>query len=388
MLCRISLKQIYKELCLKDKNILSRLMMLKGGFVDILLVAIALSLSVGIFGSVSIELFDLATLTVLIISLISVLLLVIFLAHRILKGLERTIRYKGSLVFRESELGLIPVEVPEYEISENVTKYLMSAFSENPALKKIWDDNPIECIPTQKGKRELNSNSLISQVIEYVILDELSMHIEAYFANNGIDHSVLKEHSREDLPDFLFKNKFFDLFTKPMNERTPFMNHDENSPGRVVWASGEGGAIFNHFELILPEGALLKRANNGAIRILTKVFELSIRPRFEGYGSVWPRQFEQLYLGLAHFDETHTYQFNLDIEIKFNQFSLLAGKGWEYYGWADSLLDKLESYVDDEKFLENIGWKTVYTSHLISENLRIMPNKSSKKDAQKSSSSS
>ena len=371
---------------MKDKNILSRLMMLKGGFVDILLVAIALSLSVGIFGSVSIELFDLATPSVLIISLTSVLLLVMFLAHRILNGLERIIRYEGSLVFREGEQGLIPVEVPEYKISEKVTEYLLSAFSENPALKKIWDDNPIECMPSPKGKRELNSNSLISQVIEYVILDELSMHIQGYFAKNGIDQTVLKEHTREDLPDFLFKNKFYDLFTKPMNERTPFMNHDEDddSPGKVVWASGEGGAIFNHFELTLPEGASLKRDNNGAIRILTKVFELSLRPRFEGYGSVWPRQFEQLYLGFERFHETHTYQFNLDIEMKFNQLSLLVGKGWEYYGWADSLLDKLESYVDDEKFLENIGWKTVYTSHLISENLPVMPNKSSKKDAQKS----
>ncbi|EKT4486968.1 hypothetical protein [Shewanella algae] len=90
---------------MKDKNILSRLMMLKGGFVDILLVAIALSLSVGVFGSVSIELFDLATPSVLIISLTSVLLLVMFLAHRILNGLERIIRYEGSLVFRESEQG-------------------------------------------------------------------------------------------------------------------------------------------------------------------------------------------------------------------------------------------------------------------------------------------
>lgn len=360
-------------------------MTLKGGFVDILLIAIALSLSVGIFGAVSIELFDLATPSVLIISLTSILLLVMFVAYRILNGLERTIRYEGSLVFKKTDKGLMPVEVPEYKISEKVSEYLISAFSENPALKKIWDENPIECRPLKKGKSTLDSNSLILQTIEYTILEQLSMHIQAYFAKNEIDQSILKEYTREDLPDFLFKNKIFELFTKPMNERAPFMGHGggDESLGKVVWASGEGGAIFNHFELTLPKDSSLERTANGAIKISTKVFELNINPRFEGFGSVWPRKFEQLYLGLDRFDEDHTYQFNLDIEIKFNQLSLLMGNGWEYYGWIDSLLDKLEEYNDDEKFIENIGWKTVYTSHLISANQPILPNKSSKKDVQK-----
>ena len=96
---------------------------------------------------------------------------------------------------------------------------------------------------------------------------------------------------------------------------------------------------------------------------------------------MWPRDFEKLYIGINDWSSLHSYQFNLDIEVKFNQLSLLIGKGWEYYSWLDSLIEQLEGYVDDERFLKDIGWATVYTSHIISKNQPLLPNKSSKKDA-------
>lgn len=368
---------------MKERNPLSRLLVLKGGFVDILLIAVALGLSVGIFGSVAIELFKLKTVSTLILSIASVLMLVIFLAHRILSSLERTIRYEGTLTFQEADRGLTPLEVENYKIPSKVSEYLGSAFTENPALKNIWDKKPIVCMVSESAGKELNSNQLVKQAIEYALLDQISMDIQAYFAENNIDQSVLKGYSREDLPDFLLGNKFFDLFTKPMDERALFVGResDDDRPGKVVWATGEDGAIFNHFELTLPEGSSLKRAESGAIILSTKVFELSLNPRFEGFSSVWPSDFEKLYIGINDWSSLRSYQFNLDVEVKFNQLSLLIGRGWEYYSWLDSLIEQLEGYVDDEKFLKDIGWATVYTSHVVSKNQPPLPNKSGKKDA-------
>ena len=365
-----------------SENLISKLLKLKGGLVELVLIAVGLSFFVGVVSSILIQIFSLSNPSILLLSMTAIALLILFFAHRILTSLERNIKLEGTLVFQNKNKILVPLNVDRYRLCNDMADNLNAAFAENAALKKIWGSAPLNY-----DSDHSKFNSLVLQAFEYFLLERLSLNIQAYFAKNGIKELDLKIYSRVDMPDFLFKNKFFDLFTKPMEDRPSFIKHlipngDDNDRGKTVLAMAENGALFKHFELALPLGSQLKREVNGAIHLKTKIFKLILTPRFEGYCSVWPQNFEKLYLGLSHFkgssyvENICSFQINLDINVKFNQTSLLMGKGWEYYSWLDSLIDEFRDSIDDQVFLKSIGWDEAYTSYIISKNQLIAQSKS------------
>ena len=170
----------------------------------------------------------------------------------------------------------------------------------------------------------------------------------------------------------LFFRILLELFSKPMEEREAFLPKGKNIEVRhgsnVVYAIGEGGALFDHFELMLPRGTTVSRIDPRSIQLKTNRFSMRVVVGFEGFNSVLPRKFEDLYLGRGIKNVTG-YQVDLDITVHFNPWSLLSATGWEYYRWLDSFLDRIDTEFSFTRFLEDIGWETALSTAIIAKHM-------------------
>ena len=126
----------------------------------------------------------------------------------------------------------------------------------------------------------------------------------------------------------------------------------------------QGGAIFDHFELILPTGAVVSRIDPASVRVRTGRLSMQIGVDFEGFATVLPRRFEEFYLGV-HFNDVTSYMVNLRIDVKFAWWALFTPAGWEYYRWLDSFVEEISKAFSFERFIADVGWHTALTAHLI-----------------------
>jgi hypothetical protein len=255
------------------------------------------------------------------------------------------------------------VAVDGYNFSETITRYF-SGLSENKALKEVWqngdlsDFRAINAVGTAKGK--LTAAKLIREAIEYFALQKLSLHLSGHFENNpDINDDEIERFGREDIPKILLQNHFLELFSRPMAEREAF-SHEDRAPGKVVFSIKETGEIFDHFELILPAKSIVTRLDENTIIIDTKRFTIRISSGFEGWGYNLPAWFEPMYLGIKSF-ESRNYEVKLSISVNYKLSALLSLKGWSYYRWIDSFLDRLDASFSFNRFIEEIGWETACT---------------------------
>ena len=278
--------------------------------------------------------------------------------------------------------GIMPVSnegeveaVSRYEFSENMRSYFVAITSENKAIGTAWkkarfgsfdaDETEVTQKTTEFG------NQLVREAIEYFALSQLSLHLSEYFqSERRIDDETVIRVQRQDIPQLLLDNRFLELFSKPMNEREAFMEHDDNEHGgRIVWATGEDGQLFDLFELILPKGSKVRRMGKNGLRIDTSRFGLLLQAEFDRSSTNFPSEFEELYLG-KRFMEVHPLLVRLRVQVDFKWWSIVTRTGWDYYEWLDSFLEKLESNFSFDHFIESSGWPTAHTTAIAWRNIK------------------
>lgn len=243
----------------------------------------------------------------------------------------------------------------------------MRLAAENKALARAWADGPLNGIAiggNGKATKQVSvAMKLVEEATEYFVLSKLSLHLNSHFANNSaVDESEIVTVGRREIPAVLLENRFLELFSKPMEEREAFSTSRHKSPplGRVVFATGSGGSIFDLFELELPRGAKVDRINERSIVVRTHRFSLRIDVHFDGFLSVFPIDFDERYLGNGE-RRVDAYKISVELNVKFNLWSLFSATGWQYYQWLDSFVDQFSKSFAFEEFLDDIGWSTALT---------------------------
>lgn len=281
------------------------------------------------------------------------------------RKLNKKIKFEGFLIYKPKSKELVPIE--GYEVSKDMVKYLNAAFVENKALRTLWETDSISNFKFIGRKPGANTTSISSEseallieLIEYCLVEQLSLHLSAYFNNS--DLKQVEEISRNDIPDILLDNRFLKLFSEDMQNRELFVEDYKKDGtqkfGKVVMAYNSG-AIYNHFDLILPRNSNVKRLNKNRIAIETNMFSISIGILFNGFGTVLPKRFEEHYLGIYNYRDIAEYKFNIELSIKFKVRSLLFSNNWRYYSWADDFIERLNDYLSKERFFEKINWSTI-----------------------------
>jgi hypothetical protein len=295
---------------------------------------------------------------------------VLYFMLRVVTSLSRTTVMEGVLsLSEENEV----VAIQRYRFSEEIKAHINGLTSENKALGRLWRQASLGVCygEMDDAKRRVtdSANRLVCEAIEYFVLNELTLHLSEYFISGRRDNDKAVVHvERRDIPQLLLDNRFLELFSKDMSEREAFQDHGGDAVGKVVFATGLKGEIYDHFELVLPKGSTLRR-NGSTLCIDTPRFVIDIDSVYEGFGTVLPSDFEAFYLGVP-FHTVDSNQVNLRIAVRFRWWSAFSPRSWEYFAWLDSFLEKLYESFHFEAFLAKSGWHTAHTVAITVRNMR------------------
>lgn len=331
-------------------------------------------------------------------------------------NLAGVFEYDGFLLFDPMTKRLMSVD--SYEVASDATRLVEAAISEDEGLKILWERNPLARahtrfpkaeegeqgaagpkslpkiriervgpesdsyilragLPTETGKK------LIQELLEYMALEWLSTHVSDFFNQDSFEQSKLKVLAREDIPDMLLRNRFLNLFSRPTNVRAAFLRQEpagELPDARkesldpvmeLVMSSGEAGALYQKFDLVLPRGSKLEKLASGGFKIRGPLVNISVEPRFEGYNTLVPAAFLSRYVGIRENVE-HVSVFDVGFSMKYQVSwrGLFLRKVLDYHRWAESFADQLEDNVSSDAFFQRIGWRTVET-WLIASNSKV-----------------
>jgi hypothetical protein len=336
--------------------------------IEFIVVAILLAFGVNLIAGHILASAVLSNLLTLLVGVVLCLGSVLYLAARLFGRRVESRTYEAFLIYNNEKNEIILV--PRYAFSEGICRYIQGAFVENPALKTLWEKEPLkdlfavdlaEATATHKPQK---AAQLLSQAAEYFVLDRLSTHLTDYFADEKFKKQNLEMYCREDIPEVLLSNPFLEMFSRPMEHRAAFVEDAFRKKGRgeVVYKYGSGGAIYERFDLILPKGSSVRRAEDNKIGIETKKLRMSITVQFEGFCTVLPRGFAKYYLLITDpLDYITPYKVNVDIQVSMKLGALLSATGWQYYRWIDSFLDEIEKDLCEESFFELLNWESAFT---------------------------
>jgi len=353
----------------KTKGFIFELLSSRANVIEVIFLAILLSLSVNLISSGIPKEFLLSSTVEISIGILLGLISMIYLVARLLYHRNKVATFVGFIVHNEKRNFVL--SIPRYQFGEFLARYLKSAFSENKALKKQWNKEPLDnglvVVNELLSRRKLKSHKIIVEATEYYILSKLSAHISDYFNENGIPKDTLQKFSRKDIPDVLLSNRFFELFSKPLSERAAFLDDDFFDDGdleneNIEFAIGKDGAMFNKFKLVLPAESKIRRLADNGIEIDTKRLVLKISIDFWGTDASLPFEYHKFVLDFhGSILETRTSEINVSFEIKFKPISFITASGWNFYYWADSFVEYFRKNFDIEAHLNLIDWESSLT---------------------------
>lgn len=294
-----------------------------------------------------------------------------------LKELRKTAHIEGFILYDSQSKKILPV--PEYQVSNSLVRYLKCAFAENNSIEKLWNSDSINVFHTDGKESSENprlptsqSGKLLLELLEYCVIHKLSVHLMDHFRSDTALPKITTL-KRNDIPKVLLSNRFLNLFSEDMQNRAAFVctDHPISAPEseHIISAYNISGALYEKFDLILPQGSTVLRQDRNKLVIDTPMMKISIDCIYSGYYSSLKSGFRKHYLGLTSVSSnSNTYKFYIDISVNFKLRALFSKDKELYYAWVDSFIDELDSDMSKEAFFERINWDTVYTLLLCNEN--------------------
>jgi len=352
-------------------EIINKFLLERTSLLEIILNAIFIGIGIEFIASSS---FNLAfkdnpkkDLNFLVIGLIIILVAFIYFFIRFFGNRVSQKVIKGILFVSNKNNELINCE--GYRIAEDLHRFVGGACSEDKAFKKNFDN-----FFAQKDRDK--GFELISQAIEYFLIERLSTHLTDFYNDKRFNKEHIKEFNRNDIPAILLSNRFLELFSKPMNQRSAFYEEEHNnndSGGTVVYGFGPNGEIYSRFDLVLPKNSKVTRGADNSITIDTGRISLRFKVDCQGFGAVPPSGFMELYLGHNNHRDYMCYEFKIVVDTEFKLGALVTRKGWEYYEWIDSFMRKVEQYASSTEYFKKINWNANLTMFKVLQRTSKLP---------------
>jgi hypothetical protein len=273
----------------------------------------------------------------------------------------------GFFVWQESSNSL-PEHDWRYQFGSRLEGYLQSAFAESPALKHVWNREPVweSRELADEDRKRPGSFDLVEQATEYFALSSLTTHLIDYFNSSAFAKGELQTYSHTDVPDVLLNNRFMKLFSEPMEERAAFLDDgDDPLADGVVYAAARNGAMYERFELVLPRRSKVSRGPDSSIRIATPRLTMIIRASFDGWGTVLPITYVTGLMGLGDPLDCHEFEVRITVDIEPRRWRMMTPSGWQYYRWVDEWIESLDESFSERRYLDDIGYNGAETAFML-----------------------
>ena len=335
--------------------------------IEILVIAVFLGLGLNLIGGYILATAVTIPILPIIIGIILCMISILYIVARLLAQRIETRSYEAFIVYDHKRNKIL--NISRYEFGETVYQYMRDAFSENPALNTQWEREPLSVSSSINEDATINirkpsvAAELLREAVEYFVLTKLSIHLTDYFADETFVTQNLKIYERKDIPDILLRNRFLEIFSRPMKDRAAFVDdtYGGKDHGKTV-AAYVPGARYEEFDLTLPKMTTIQSGEGNSIEIKTEKLTIAIAVRFAGYCTILPSMFHEYYLGIDDWLGTVTdYQVDVGMQISTKLGALFSIIGWQYYHWIDSFLDTIDKALSKDRFFEDINWESALT---------------------------
>ena len=137
-------------------------------------------------------------------SILVVLTLLVLFLIELLQSKNKTI-IESTVTYDKEKKELIEIE--GYSFSENLKKYLDAACNESKDIKSVWNKYYLGLtgiVNKDKGNTQVSltqSATLLNQLIEYILLKELSLITVDYFNKPNFKKKKVNKINKIDVPD-------------------------------------------------------------------------------------------------------------------------------------------------------------------------------------------
>ena len=259
---------------------------------------------------------------------------------------EYVFRYKGGISYKIEKGRVIEIPVAGYNFNRDFVRYLKGFLYENPVFLKYIEKR--QHVLPEAGLRfdpcKNSQLSLLSSVLELVVLEKLSLHLNAYFIEHEMDHSQILCLERKDFGRDVLNNKVLEAISKDIEDRNAFADCSAGH-GEIFAAIGPNGAIYERVSIELPPSSRLFRGEDGFLIISTNMFTIKIIPIVAGFNTninpvLLPQNLNGHYCPL---------QACVKIVIRINGYLFHKATNRDMYAWLDSFAQELDEYVSIDK---------------------------------------
>lgn len=231
-----------------------------------------------------------------------------------------------------------------YEFNSDINTYLNAITVENKAYKHAMYSKG-KNFSAHYNPNTLDFYNLAAACAEFLFLHKLGLHLNSYFVENEANESLITKISRNKLSQEILSNRVLELITRNYQEREAFYTRDNDKIGKICFAMGKNGEVYNHIELELPLGSTISRQKNNEIKIENKVFEIIYQVKCQGFNTTVDRN-----LIIGKYKPLNLVTAILSIKIKKKYF--VSEKDLMLYQWLDSFLLEFEEYMSVNKLEE------------------------------------
>ncbi|MGL4670408.1 MAG: hypothetical protein ACRCVG_07460, partial [Methanobacteriaceae archaeon] len=227
------------------------------------------------------------------------------------------IKLRGTIAYEFIDNKIKPIEIYGYEFNENFNASLESLLPKNRKYRQIFNKEKNNNENVEKNYKYnpddiTNKKNIINSILEYLILEKLSIHLDDYYNTHEIDEEKIITITISNLENRIFS---------------------ENNVLKNI--------IKEEFEINLPINSKITRNTNNYLEINNKIFDIIIIPDYKGFN-------EYTNPIITDYNaEKEQYPFYL-IEIK---LSIILKRDILFnddYGWLDSFLDEIYEFVSIE----------------------------------------
>lgn len=390
---------------MKKNGLINILLNKKGDMVKLIFSAILLALGTSLFANYLTNELVNKNLIILYISILIIVIVLLFFSYLIYKDSFKKITTDGVLIFNKDSKKVQLIS--RYGFSDKMFEAINAVTLENLAIKKVFDEhwNTIEKDKEEDQNTVINNSkeksktdikymaihrlkvdnvesikektkldTLINEILEYVILDFLSTKLSVYFNDFDDEDKYIMEYTRKDFPNILLENKVINLLSTNIEDRGIFNEcgiKKEKDNEEIVMIKGSDGSLFSRFDLILPRGSKVTRPNFGEIQIENKRIIINIKIVSNVFTQPLPQGFAELYLGAKN-SYLDSRKIVVELSYRIKPLALLLNSKWNYHEWIDDFAEELNNFISFKKFIEKINWDSNLTNFIIERNVSVI----------------
>ena len=219
--------------------------------IHIIIVAAFLAMGIDLLGSFLFTKFSENSSGLLWFGTVLIVLALLYLSFTVLRAKDAAYDFE-SVVPIDKRKKHVTV-IPGYEITQDIRRALNAVFLENEALELAWKSespvnqlSPVELQKTSQNEgregqdsgssqplyaavvkmevsEQLKPAAILREVFEFVVLNQLSLHLSEYFGRSENQGEQIMEYNRKHVPGLLLENRILSLLTTPLEDRAIFV---------------------------------------------------------------------------------------------------------------------------------------------------------------------